>query len=399
MTGSKRILLYTGKGGVGKTSVAAATALRCAERGYRTVVLSTDTAHSLADSFDTPLGPEPVQVAPNLWGQEVDIYYSIEKHWAKLQKYLASVFSWQGVNNLLAEEVAAIPGMDEGSSLLWIMQHYYESDFDVIVVDCAPTSDTLRLLSLPETGRWWFSHLMPSSWRGALALAPIARPLLNDLPLPDKSTLDAADRLFKDLGGLHELLANPDVASMRLVVNPEKMVIKEAQRTYTYLSLYGYVTDGVVVNRVFPQNGDPYFAGWRQTQGRYLQLIEEAFSPLPILKAPYFADEVVGLDALRRMADALFGDGEPARLLFRGQTHEIDKTDTGYMLRLPLPLASRDDISLLRAGDELTVQVGNWRRNLVLPRALRTMQVRKAKLENQKLNIDFVAQEGKNNHD
>ncbi len=259
--GDMRILLYTGKGGVGKTSAAAATALRCAELGYRTVVLSTDTAHSLADSFDLPLGPEPVGIGPNLWGQEADVYYSIEKHWATLQQYLAAVFTWQGIGDLLAEEIAVIPGMEEGIGLLWIDQHHREGRFDVIIVDCSPTAETLRLLSLPDTGRWWFERLFPIGKRATLMLGPLVRPFLDNMPLPDRDTLDAAKALFDQLGDLYRLLTDPEVSSVRLVMNPEMMVIREAQRSYTYLNLYGYATDAVICNRIFPAAEDGYFAG------------------------------------------------------------------------------------------------------------------------------------------
>lgn len=389
---TQRILLYTGKGGVGKTSAAAATALRCAEMNYRTIVLSTDSAHSLADSLDTTLGPEPVEVLPNLWAQEVDVYYSLEKHWAKLQQYLAAVFSWQGVGDLLSEEIAAIPGMEEGAGLLWIDQHYRENNFDVIVVDCAPTAETLRLLSLPDTGRWWFDRLFPLSKRATLMLGPLARPFLNDMPIPDRDTFDAAEALFDQLGRLYQLLTTPGLSSMRLVMNPEKMVIKEAQRTYTYLNLYGYITDLVICNRVFPENTDGYFASWREAQVRYLKMIEEGFAPLPILKVPYFDQEVVGLEALRHMAQALFGDGDPAALYYPGQAYTIEEIEAGYLLKILLPFAARQDISLLRNGDELTVQVGNWRRNLILPRALRGLKTGSAKFIDQALHIRFEFQ-------
>jgi len=384
-----RILLYTGKGGVGKTSVAAATALRCAERGHRTVVLSTDAAHSLADSFDVSLGPEPVEIAPNLWGQEVDIYYSLTKHWDKLQKYLAAVFSWQGVSDLLAEEIAVIPGMEEGAGLLWIDQHYQEGKYDVIVVDCAPTAETLRLLSLPETGRWWFDRLFPIGKRATLMLGPLVSPFLDNMPIPDRETLDASEALFDQLGHLYHLLTDPDLTSVRLVLNPEKMVIKEAQRTHTYLNLYGYATDAVICNRIFPEGSDGCFAAWRQTQARYLQTVEEGFAPLPILKAPYFEQEVVGPEALRRMADALFGSDDPARLLYRGRTYAIERDEDGYLLCLSLPFAAREDLSVLRAGDELTLQVGNWRRNLILPRALRGLEIVQARFVEDALNVRF----------
>jgi len=385
-----RIILYTGKGGVGKTSVAAATALRCAELGHRTVVLSTDAAHSLSDSFDVPLGPEPVEIAPNLWGQEVDVYYSMEKHWATLQRYMAAVFSWQGVENMLAEEIAVVPGMEEGASLLWVNQHYQEGDYDVIIVDCAPTAETLRLLSLPEVGRWWFDHLFPVGRRATLALAPLARPLLDNMPLPDRETFDAAEALFDQLGDIHRLLSDSGLSSMRLVLNPEKMVIKEAQRTYTYLNLYGYVTDAIVCNRVMPREAEgSYFEAWLSAQQKYLQMIEEAFAPLPILTVPYFEQEVVGFDMLRRLATALFGEGDPSRIFFRGQTHRIEETDEGYVLAVPLPFVEKRDISLLRKGDELTVQVGSYRRSFILPRALMGLETQGAKFEGDVLRIRF----------
>lgn len=389
MTDTKRILLYTGKGGVGKTSVAAATALRCAELGYRTIVLSTDAAHSLADSFDTTLGPEPEQITSNLWGQEIDVYYSLETYWSTLQKYLATMFSWQGVDDLVAEEMAIIPGMEQGASLLWIDQHYRQEEFDVIVVDCAPTAETLRLLSLPDTGRWWFERLFPIGRRATLMIGPLARPFLNNVPLPDRETLDAAQSLFDQLGRLHGLLTDPELSSMRLVMNPEKMVIKEAQRTYTYLNLYGYVTDSVICNRIFPEDSDDYFAAWREAQARYMQMINDGFAPLPILTAPYFDQEVVGMEALRRLAESLFGDKDPSQLLYRGRTYNIEETDEGAVLGLPLPFASREDLSLIRSGDELTVQVRNARRNVVLPHSLQSMEIRQAKFKGNTLNIVF----------
>lgn len=386
-----RIILYTGKGGVGKTSMAAATALRCAELGYRTVVLSTDAAHSLSDSFDRPLGPEPVQIVDNLWGQEVDVYYSMEKHWATLQRYLATIFSWQGVADLLAEEIAVIPGMEEGASLLWVNQHVTEGHYDVIIVDCAPTAETLRLLSIPDVGRWWFDRLFPIGKRATLALAPLARPLLNNMPLPDRETFDAAEALFSQLDEIHQLLSDPEQSSMRLVLNPEKMVIKEAQRTYTYLNLYGYVTDAVICNRVMPAAvADGYFSAWIDTQAKYLQMVEEAFSPLPILKAPFFEREVVGLAMLRRLADALFGEEDPSRIMFRGQTHRIEETEDGYVLAVPLPFVEKRDISLLRRGDDLTVQVGTYRRSFVLPRVLAGLETRGARFEGDTLLIHFT---------
>lgn len=385
-----RIILYTGKGGVGKTSVAAATALRCAELGHRTVVLSTDAAHSLSDSFEAALGPEPVEIAPNLWGQEVDVYYSIEKYWSTLQRYMAAVFSWQGVENMLAEEIAVIPGMEEGASLLWVNQHHAEGKYDVIIVDCAPTAETLRLLSLPDMGRWWFERLFPIGRRATLALAPVARPFLDNMPLPDRETFDAAEALFDQLGDIHRLLSDPEMSSMRLVVNPEKMVIKEAQRSYTYLNLYSYVTDAIICNRVMPQEAQgSYFEAWLDAQQKYLQMIEEAFAPLPILTVPYFEQEVVGFGMLGRLAEKLFGGEDPSRFFFQGQAYRIEEQNGTYVLTVPLPFVEKKDVSLLQKGDELTVQVGSYRRSFILPRALMGLETNGAKFEGHELRIRF----------
>jgi arsenite-transporting ATPase len=282
----------------------------------------------------------------------VDVYYSIQKHWATLQQYMAAVLSWQGVSDLLAEELSVIPGMEEGASLLWIDQHLHSDDYDVIIVDCAPTAETLRLLSLPDVGRWWFERLFPIGKRAALTLGPLARPFLDNIPLPDKETFEAAEALFDQLHELHGVLGDPGSSSVRLVLNPEKMVIQESQRTYTYLNLYGYLTDAIIANRVMPleavQSG--YFAGWRQVQEQYLQQIREAFAPLPILSAPYFEREVVGPEMLRRMAASLFGQEDPSRVLFTGEAHRIVQLNRGYDLVIPLPFTEKGDISVLRSG-------------------------------------------------
>jgi len=386
-----RIILYTGKGGVGKTSAAAATALRCAEMGYRTVVLSTDAAHSLSDSFEVELGPEPVQVAANLWGQEIDVHYSIDKHWTELQRYMAAVFSWRGVGSMLAEEIAVIPGMEEGASLLWVNQHHQEGKYDVVIVDCAPTAETLRLLGLPDVGRWWFERIFPIGRRAALTLGPIARPFLDNMPMPDNETFEAVKVVFDELDKIHQLLINPEISSMRLVVNPEKMVIKEAQRTYTYLNLYGYVTDAIVCNRVMSvAAAGSYWGAWLSTQDRHLQMIEEAFAPLPVYTAPYFEQEVAGIPMLRRLAEALFEMDDPARLFFRGQAYRIEDSGDGYALVVPLPFTEKKDVSLLHRGDELTLQAGAFRRSFVLPRVLAQREVLGAKFEEHELRIRFT---------
>jgi arsenite-transporting ATPase len=387
-----RIIVYTGKGGVGKTSVAAATALRCADLGHRTCVLSTDAAHSLADSLEEPLGPEPREVVEHLWAQEVDVHYSLQKHWGTFKNYLASVLTRQGLDELYAEEFAVVPGLDEGASLLWLNQYAAEGRFDVIVIDAAPTAETLRLLSLPDTSRWWFERLFPIGQGASRVLRPIARPLLGGLAVPDKETLAAFEALFDQLAHIHTLLSDPRHSTMRLVVNAERMVIKETQRTYTYLNLYDYVTDAIICNRLLPERiSDPFFARWKVSQKANLQLIEECFAPLPVLTAPLFAQEMGGLDLLAALASEIFNDADPAGRFFEGQAHKITAdAQGGYTLSLPLPFADKKDVELYRDKDELTIRVGNQRRNFVLPRALWDLVAKEARFSGDTLKISFI---------
>src|ERR671939_1927102 len=331
-----RILVYTGKGGVGKTSVAAATATRCAALGYRTVVLSTDLAHSLADSLDVQLGPEPSLVAPNLWAQETDIYNNLQTHWGVVQEWLNAILRWSGeVDSLVADELTVLPGMDELANLLWINRHRESGNYDVIVVDAAPTGETLRLLSFPDVIRWWMQRIFPIQ-RRAMGLA---RPLIStfvDMPLPSDKVYESVERLFSQLDALHGMLIDPRLTSLRLVLNPEKMVVSEAQRTSTYFHLFGYPSDLVIANRVLPPEvTDEYFAAWKQTQTRYLQRVEEGFQPLPIKQVPLFDDEVVGLEALGRMARALYGQEDPTQVYYTGPAQTLEALPSGgYHLTL-----------------------------------------------------------------
>jgi arsenite-transporting ATPase len=384
-----RIILYTGKGGVGKTSVAAATALRCADLDYRTIVISTDAAHSLADSFDLPLGPEPTSVAPNLWGQELDVLHQMDKYWGDVQKYFATVLAWRGLDDLIAEELVVLPGMEELASLLQIVHLHDDCDYEVIIVDCAPTGATLQLLSFPEVARWYLEKIFPIERRAVQLSRPLIR-AVTDLPIPDDELFDTVADLITQLTRMHNLLSDPQKASVRLVLNPEKMVIKEAQRTFAYLNLYGFLTDAVISNRLIPDRvEDSYFDSWKESHEKYSLMIEEAFSPLPILKAPLFDQEVVGLDMLRRMADSIYGDDDPTRIYFFGQTHSVEKKDGRYVLSLPLPFVEKQDLELTRSGDELIVHIGNRKRNLILPRVLASLDVQSARFDEETLVITF----------
>lgn len=390
-----RLIVHTGKGGVGKTSISAATALRCAEMGLKTIVISTDTAHSLADSLEKKIGPEPVELYPNLWAQEVDARYSMDKYWGRFQQYMVALFSRNGVDDIVAEEVTILPGLEEGAHLLWINKYIEDDSFDVLIVDAAPTAETLRLLSLPDVTRWWLMRVLSLTRGAARILRPIGKVFSRsgESNIPDEDAWNQVRDLFDTLDKVRDLMADPALTSLRLVVNPEKMVIKETQRTYTYLNLYGYATDAIICNRIIPDDvTDPYFAAWKDKQRENIDYIEEAFGGLPLLTAPLFGGEVGGLDTLRKLADELYGDSNPAEQLFEGKTHSIEKIEDtdDYQLVVPLPFVDKDDMDLYRSRDELTLRVGPYRRNIVLPYALWDLEIADAKFQESKLCIRFT---------
>jgi arsenite/tail-anchored protein-transporting ATPase len=361
-----RTILYTGKGGVGKTSVAAATARRCANGGLRTVVLSTDPAHSLSDSFEAQLGAEPTPVAENLWGQEVQAQREMERNWGAVQEWLGGLLADRGVMDIAAEELTVPPGMDELFSLLQIKRHHYSEAFDVIVVDCAPTGETLRLLSFPDIARWWLEKVFPWEKRVVSAVRPIARNFL-DVPLPSEDVFNDVQRLVRNLIEMNEILRDRERASIRLVMNPDRMVIKEAQRTFTYLNLYGYLTDAVVVNRMFPEDvADGYFGSWRERQREQLRAVSEGFAPVPVLTARYFDAEVVGSEMLDRLAAELFAERSPEEVLHSELAHEIGTHDGHTVLRLRIPFSDKSDIRLAKVGAELIVSVGGGERKIIV---------------------------------
>jgi arsenite-transporting ATPase len=385
-----RVILFTGKGGVGKTSVAAATALRCAQLGHRTVVMSTDPAHSLGDSFDRTLGSRLTQIAPNLWGHEVSALHEMERHWRKLHDYAASVFATQGLDDVVAEEVANPPGMDEVASLMWIKHYAERGEHDVIIVDCAPTGETLQLLMFPDAARWWLDKIYP--WeRKALKLArPVLQPFM-EVPLPSDEVFASIKDLLLDLEGMKKVLVDPKVSSVRLVLNLEKMVIKEAKRAFTYLSLFGYVTDAVVVNRTLPDGlQDELFRKWHSIHQRYSGEVEQSFQPLPIFNVPLFDEEVVGEKMLLKMAETIYGPRDPAQRFYEGSSQRVEKRDGEYVLALKAPFVDRGEVGLTRHDGELFVTVGNYRREVVLPRVLAGKETVGATLEDGELRVRFA---------
>jgi arsenite/tail-anchored protein-transporting ATPase len=387
-----RIILYTGKGGVGKTTVAAATALKCAERGYRTLAISTDAAHSLSDSFDLQAGNTPALIAPNLWAQETDLTQTVSQQWTTIQQWISTLLAWRGLREMVADEMAFLPGMEELSNLLYIVNYAESGQYDAIVVDSAPTGETLRLLSFPEVLNWWMKRLFPVQRQVAKVARPVLKPLLN-VPIPDEEVLDSIQSLFPQINKMRSLLTDPEITSIRLVMNPEKMVIKQTQRTFTYLNLYGYATDLVICNRLIPPGvTDHYFDYWKANQEQYFKEIEERFAPLPVLSLPLLEQEVVGLDMLRKTAQSLYGDRNPVDIFYKGKAHVFEKIEGQYILSFDFPYTKKEDISIIKNGDEMIVQVGRYRRNIILPRAIVNLAVKSAKLEDKKLVIRFESE-------
>jgi len=385
-----RTILYTGKGGVGKTSVAAATARRCAAAGLRTVVLSTDPAHSLADVLELAVGNEPTELAPNLWAQQISAQDELERHWSAVQGWLGQVLVERGVERIAAEELTVPPGGDELFSLLRIRRHVEAGEWDVIVVDCAPTGETLRLLSFPEAARWWLGKLMGRETQLLAAARPLARAFL-DLRLPDEDVIGEVHGLVGNLVAMHDILRDRDAVSVRLVMTPDRMVVAEAMRTFTYLSLYGYLTDAVIVNRVFPAELDgTYFGAWRALQQRELERVREGFAPVPVLCAPYFEAEVLGEAMLDRLGDALLAGTAPAAMLHAGLAQEFTLEDGEGEVRLAVPFAGKGDVSLKKVGDELVVRVDGRKRTVVLPPALAVLRPAGAALDNGALVVRFA---------
>jgi arsenite-transporting ATPase len=383
-----RTILYTGKGGVGKTSVAACTARRCAAAGLRTLAISTDPAHSLAESLSCELTGEPVQVSDHLWGQQVGAQQELERHWSGVQDWLGELFMERGVDRISAEELTVPPGMDELFSLLRLQAHNESGRWDVIVVDCAPTGETLRLLSFPDVARWWIDKVFPYEKQILAAARPLARTLL-DIPLPSAAVFADIQRLSENLIAMNEILRDRERCTIRLVMNPDKMVIGEAMRTFTYLNLYGYVTDAVIVNRLFPPGVGDYFAAWRQVQEEHLELVDSAFAPVPILRAPYFEQEVVGPGMLDRLAAALFAEHDPAAVLHDSVTQQLDVDSDGARLRLALPFAEKGAISLKKIGLELIVGVNGHKRTIMLPAAMAGYTPAAATFEDGALEVRF----------
>ena len=384
-----RIILITGKGGVGKTTVAAATAIRAADLGHRTLVMSTDPAHSLADAYQVRLGDEPTTVVEGLDAQQIDSQQRLEESWGAVRDYLTEIFDWSGLNGIEAEELTVFPGMDELFSLASVRDHVDSGKYDVIIVDCAPTAETLRLLSLPEVMSWYMEKMFPVGRKVAKVVRPVMS-RVSSMPIANEQVFDSVTRFYERIDGIREILGDPEITSARLVMNPEKMVIAEARRTYTYLGLFGYAVDAAIVNRVLPDVvTDPYFERWREIQQTHLDSIEEGFADVDIRHLRLFDQEMVGPDLLRLVGEELFGDTDPTERLSEGRPFRVEDDGENVVLIVGMPFVEHSDVDMMRHEHELFVTVGPYRRSIVLPDSLRRRHVLGAKLHEGELRVTF----------
>jgi len=388
-----RLILMTGKGGVGKTSMAAATGMRCAELGYKTLVLSTDPAHSLADSFDFSLGHEPRKVCENLWGAELDVLEELEQNWGSVKRYITGVLQARGLEGVQAEELAILPGMDEIFGLVRVFRHHKDGKYDVLIIDSAPTGTALRLLSIPEVGGWYMRKLYKPLEKVAVYLRPLVEPIFRPIAgfsLPDKEMMDLPYEFYGQIEALGRILTDNTVTSVRLVTNPERMVIKESLRAQAYLSLYNIAIDLVIANRIIPDEVvDPYFRYWKENQKQYRQEIIDNFSPLPVKEVMLYSREICGLKTLEKLKEMLYGDEDPARVYFRRSAYQIRQVPGGFNLELYLPDLPDEKIQMSKSGDELNIRIGNHRRNMVLPQVLATLRTVGAERSGDYLIISF----------
>jgi arsenite-transporting ATPase len=385
-----RVVLFTGKGGVGKTTSAAATAVHAAGRGQRVLVVSTDPAHSLADALGTPVGPEPTEVAENLWARQIDAQARFERYWGTIREYLAGLLRRGGLVGLPAEELVVPPGLDDLLALFAVDEEARSGRWDTLVVDCAPTAETLRLLTLPDVFSWYLDRLGPLHRR----LSGVARPVLGrDLSelIPDEGVLLAVQRLQRGLSDVRALLTDVGTSAVRLVLTPEAVVLAEARRTFTALALYGFVVDGVVVNRVIPDGDDPWRAGWAAAQRERLAEARESFAGVPLRTVAYLPTEPVGVAALADLGAALYGDADPVAAVPVEPPLRIQPGEGGTVLSVALPLAEKAQVELSRVADDLVLTVAGRRRVLALPETLRRCEVAGATLRDGRLEVRFAA--------
>ncbi len=390
-----RIIFYTGKGGVGKTTISAATGLKLATLGYKTIVISLDVAHSLRDSFDNEehliaqSAEKQIRIADNLWIQEINVQDAIVEYWDEVYNYLRSLLNRSGLDTLVAEEIAVFPGMEEICALLYINQYVRENNYDVIILDCAPTGESLRFVSIPTTLEWYMNRIFKLERN----LAKIAGPVIetvSSVPIPKDAYFQNIQTLFDKLEGIDKILTDPKITTVRLVTNPEKIVIKETQRAFMYFCLYGLCIDAVIINRIFPDGVDvEFFEVWKQTQQHYIHEADNYFSDVPVWKVNLFGDQIIGEDGLRKLGDVLYADIDPAERFADESPYKFRKTNDVYQLTMQLPFLTKEEVNLTKQGDELIVTIGGFKRHVAIPRSLVGCKVSGAKLTGQQLVITF----------
>ncbi len=384
-----RILIYTGKGGVGKTTVSSATAVLCAELGYKTIVISTDPAHSLSDSFGRKIGKYPIKIADKLYAQELDVNEELRLNWDKIQGFIVKFLSYQGFDKFIAEEFAIFPGLEELFSLLKIAQYHDQKSYDVIIIDCAPTASTIRMLSFPDIVSWYMEKFFPLERKLVKTIRPVAEKVAK-FPLPSDDVYAQVEELYKKIEHTKKILTDVKKSSVRVVVNAEKMVIKESQRAYTYLCLFDFPVDLVVVNKVFPEEiEDKHFKKWKQTQARHIETVKEAFSPIPIKISFLHDDEITGIDKLLKFALNLYGKEDPTKVYYEGKPIQIKELNGRYFLELKMPFFTKKDINIWIKNDELIIELSNYKRNIFLPYTLASAKFKEASLKDGILTIEF----------
>jgi len=378
-----RIILFTGKGGVGKTTLSAATGAYLSKLGKKVLVVSVDPAHSLSDVLEEDVGPEPKKIFNNFYAQEIDVYYSIEKFWGILKEYLKSLLKWQGIDEILAEEMSVLPGMEEVSSFLWINKHVEDKKFDVIIVDSAPTGETLRFLSLPDAASWWITKILPLQRKLMKFIRPAAR-VVTDMPLPEEETYDALEDLFRQVYNLYYLLQNQEISSVRLVVNPEKMVIKETEKAFTYLHLFGFPVDGIFINRV-AEKENPFY----KIQRKYIERIIKSFEPTPIFMIPQLYEEILGYEKLKEFGKRVYQNKNPADIFYKDKPFEILEKNGEYILKLALKEIPQEELEVYQKDEDLIIKIGNHKRHFFLPRVLLNKEIKGAVIKENFLEIGF----------
>jgi len=379
----KRILLFTGKGGVGKTTLSAATGAYLSALGKRVIVISVDPAHSLSDVLETEVGAEPKEITSNFFAQEIDVYYSVERFWGKLQEYLKSLLRWQGIDNILAEELAILPGMEEVCCFLWINKHLEENFFEVIIVDSAPTGETLRLLSLPDAASWWVSKILPLQRKVMRFIRPAAK-MITDMPFPEEETYDALEELFRQVYHLYHNLQNPEISSIRLVTNPEKMVLKETEKAYTYLHLFGFKVDAIFINKI-PSSEIPTY----QIQQKYIERILKSFEPIPMFMVPHLNEEILGFEKLKNLGKLIYQEKDPSQIFYKDKPFEIFEQNGKFILKLYLKTFSTEVPEIYKSEEEVIIKLGNFKKHFYLPRSLVLREIKEAKLKDSVLEIIF----------